>query len=61
MLISLVFNGFMYVSEERLLDKYYMEPFEIVGQGIKLRMGIVITKNRQPQAPSHPTISNGSI
>ena len=30
-LISLIFNGFMYVSEEKLLDKYYIEPFEIVG------------------------------
>jgi len=30
-LISLVFNGFMYVSEESLLNKYYIEPFELVG------------------------------
>ena len=31
MLLSLVFNGFMYVSEENLLNKYYIEPFELVG------------------------------
>ncbi len=30
-LISLVFNGFMYVSEENLLNQYYIEPFELVG------------------------------
>ena len=30
-LISLIFNGLMYVTEENLINKYYIEAFEIVG------------------------------
>ena len=30
-LVSLVFHGLMYITEEQVFHKYYVEPFEMVG------------------------------
>lgn len=31
MIISLFFNGFFFVYEQKLLSKYHLEPLEVVG------------------------------